>query len=1029
MSFPYLRFQVSIIFFCVLSLQRMCAQCFTCADAPKGTVWCDDFENLVPLEQKYFEYDSNNGDFITLDTVGRDHTRGLRVVWQKGEVSAGSIKKSFGRTPSSYIGKNSAVPDSNFKEIYWRIDVKHQKGWQGGGPAKLTRALTLANNQWATGLMAHLWSGGKDNLYLGMDPASGISENGILKSTKYNDFQNLRWLGFKAGTLDIFSSSNSDKWFCIEGHIKLNTPQKKDGIFEFWINDTLQAGSYDLNWHGDWNSNPSRLGINSIFFENYWNEGSPIQQERYFDNIVISTQRISCKCSANKEVQKAELPCTEGFETCFPDTNGYRKIIVGSMNRDYSDLQGAINAAKPGTLIVIDAGYELRGSYKLTQKEISDKWIIIMSSRMDVLPHEAERINPFAETGIDGYPLQKDVMPKIITANTSGIPCFYTEGGAHHYRLVGLEITADTIVKNSYGLINLGENTKNQSTLNSSPAYMIIDRCYVHGHNKADIMKYGVGLNCTHGAVIDSYISDFHSVGYDAQAISGTNGQGPFKILNNYLEASGENIMFGGAAPTIAGLVPSDIEIKQNYFFKPLRWRVGSAEYEGKHWTIKNLFELKTGKRVLLEGNVMENSWADLPIGQSGYAIVLTIRTENDKAPQADVSDITIRNNIVKNCGAGITISGRDDGGKGIRSERITIVNNLFDNINGKEFGDLNVNGPNDGTFIKLGEPYDVIVDHNTIFQTGPITWVTKKMEGFTFTNNITNSRANSVGYQGIYGPGYQQGNKTIEYYFNDITDESRRMDKNVFIGGDGSKYTNFLTISKNYFPPDEKYVGFTNFLNGKINIKDYVLLPTSAYKNMGSDGKSIGADYERIDSAIHAKRICNNHSNIAVQSVSLDKKTVALTLGDSTILRSIIQPSNASNKNVQWYVSNSDIISVDMYGKVKAKLIGTSYVIVETEDGRFKDSCLVKIISISSIDDKDVFKQIHVIPNPAKNTIKVDVNTNEIYSTEVLNIFGQRVLNAQQNSIMDVQELESGVYFIKVIVNGKVLLTKFIKE
>lgn len=1029
MSFPYLRFHVSIILFSLLTLQQICAQCFTCADAPKGTIWCDDFENSVPLEQKYFEYDSNNGDFVVLDTVGRDHSRGIRIVWQKGEVSAGSIKKSFGKTPSSYIGKNSVLPDSNFKEIYWRMDVKHQKGWKGGGPAKLTRALTLANNQWATGLMAHLWSGGKDNLYLGMDPASGISENGILKSTKYNDFQNLRWLGFKAGTLDVFSSNNSDKWYCIEGHVKLNTPQKKDGIFEFWINDTLQAGTYDLNWHGDWNSDSSHFGINSIFFENYWNEGSPILQERYFDNVVISTQRISCKCSAIKEVQKAELPHTEGFETCFPDTNGYMKITVGSMNRDFSDLQDAINTAKPGTLIIIDAGYVLRGSYKLPKKENSEKWIIIMSARMDALPNEAERINPFAVTGIAEYPLQKDVMPKIVTVNTSGIPCFYTESGAHHYRLVGLEITADTAVKNSYGLVNLGENTKNQSTLNSSPGYMVIDRCYVHGHSKADIMKYGVGLNCRYGAVIDSYISDFHSVGYDAQAISGTNGQGPFKILNNYLEASGENIMFGGAAPTIAGLVPSDIEIKQNYFFKPLRWRVGSPEYEGKHWTIKNLFELKTGKRVLLEGNIMENSWADLPIGQSGYAIVLTIRTENDKAPQADVGDITIRNNLVRNCGAGITISGRDDGGKGIRSERITIVNNLFDNINGKEFGDLNVNGPNDGTFIKLGEPYDVIVDHNTIFQTGPITWVTKKVEGFTFTNNITNSRANAAGYQGIYGPGYQQGNKTIEYYFNDITDESRRMDKNVFIGGDEAKYTNFSTMSKNYFPIDEKYVGFTNFLNGRVDIKDYLLLPTSVYKNAGSGGKSIGADYEKIDSAIHTKRLCNNNSNIAVQSVRLDKKTTELSLGDSTMLKATILPSNASNKNVRWSVENADIISVDINGKVKTKQVGTSYVMVETESGRFKDSCLVKVLSVNSINEETTHSHIRVIPNPAKNTIKVDMSTNEIYSIEILNVFCQRVSHVQQNSTVDVQELESGVYFIKVIVNREVLLEKFIKE
>jgi len=137
-----------------------------------------------------------------MDSVGRNGSKGIRVRWQAGEVSAGSLKKSFGGTPDSYIGKYSVNPDSSYNEIYWRMDVRHQIGWQGGGPAKLMRALTMANSNWATGMMAHLWSGGKDNVFLGMDPASGVTVDGTLKSTKYNDFDNLRWLGFKAGKLD-----------------------------------------------------------------------------------------------------------------------------------------------------------------------------------------------------------------------------------------------------------------------------------------------------------------------------------------------------------------------------------------------------------------------------------------------------------------------------------------------------------------------------------------------------------------------------------------------------------------------------------------------------------------------------------------------------------------------------------------------------------------------------------------------------------------------------------------------------------
>lgn len=272
------------------------AQCFQCANVPKGTIFCDDFENEIELDKKYFEINNNQGDFIRMDSIGRDHSHGMRVKWQKGEVSAGGLSKSFGKTPSNYIGKNATNPTESYKEIYWRMDVRSQKGWTGGGPAKLSRALCFANSNWAQGMMAHVWSGGPNNLYLGIDPATGIGTDGKLKSTKYNDFANLRWLGFKAGNIDLYSTENSDKWYCIVARVKLNTPGIRDGIFELWINDTLQASSTNLDWHSTWNNDPNNLHINAVFFENYWNNGSPVEQERYFDNIVISTEPIPCKC-------------------------------------------------------------------------------------------------------------------------------------------------------------------------------------------------------------------------------------------------------------------------------------------------------------------------------------------------------------------------------------------------------------------------------------------------------------------------------------------------------------------------------------------------------------------------------------------------------------------------------------------------------------------------------------------------------------------------------------------------------------
>ncbi|MDQ3016458.1 MAG: T9SS type A sorting domain-containing protein [Bacteroidota bacterium] len=294
----------------------------------------------------------------------------------------------------------------------------------------------------------------------------------------------------------------------------------------------------------------------------------------------------------------------------------------GPVNRDYSDLQTAINDADPGTIIILDAGVEFNGGFLLPDKGNDDKWIILISNRMDLLPAQGMRVEPFNATGDPGLPEQRSAMPKIITTNLSGLPCIKTVAKAHHYRFVGIEFTAAYNVINSYGLINFGDGSNAQNTLDKVPHHLIIDRCYVHGHTNAEIMKYGVRLDCSDGAIIDSHISDFHSVGFDAQAISGINGPGPFKIINNFLEGAGENILFGGAAPAIPGLVPSDIEIINNYFYKPWSW-LSSGSVQIKVMTIDG--------RILFSNTVSEDQEIKIPYLPIGIYLVSLIEHRDSK--------------------------------------------------------------------------------------------------------------------------------------------------------------------------------------------------------------------------------------------------------------------------------------------------------------------------------------------------------------------------------------------------------------
>lgn len=262
-----------------------------CAAPGLGWIWCDDFSQN--RSSSYFEYDNANGRFVRESGAGINGTSGMRANFASGESNAGSLKLAFGRTPSPYFDPVDAG-DVDHREIYWRVFVRNAPGWTGGGGDKLSRAVVFANSDWAEAAIGHVWSGGNAHNYLLVDPASGTDDSGNLRTTRYNDFDNLRWLGSGRSNTAIFSGANIGQWHCVETRMRLNDPGQSNGIFQLWIDGDLEADRTDLNWLGSYNA----YGINALFLENYWNDGAPQQQTRYFDNLVVSTRPIGCGSGA-----------------------------------------------------------------------------------------------------------------------------------------------------------------------------------------------------------------------------------------------------------------------------------------------------------------------------------------------------------------------------------------------------------------------------------------------------------------------------------------------------------------------------------------------------------------------------------------------------------------------------------------------------------------------------------------------------------------------------------------------------------
>ncbi|PYM70781.1 MAG: hypothetical protein DME03_20605, partial [Candidatus Rokuibacteriota bacterium] len=349
------------------------------------------------------------------------------------------------------------------------------------------------------------------------------------------------------------------------------------------------------------------------------------------------------------------------------------------------------------------------------------------------------------------------------------------------------------------------------------PHNLIVDRCYVHG-NAGEAAVRGVALNGKSLAVIDSYLSDFKDQAQDTQAIMGWNGPGPFKIVNNYLEAAGENIMFGGGDPSIANLVPSDIEIRHNHLFKPTAWR-------GVWAAVKNLFELKNARRVLVEGNVFENVWL---AAQAGFAVQLTVRNQDGTAPWSTIEDVTFQLNIVRHAAAGMNILAADDPNPSQTMKRVLIRHNLFDDITSAWGGQ--------GRLLQIlgwaGGSTDLVIDHNTGVQTENLNYSDGVPHlGFIYSNNLTPRGAGS----GFIGAGTPEGLPTLIVYFPLAV-----FLRNVLAGGFALIYP-----PENYFPSSLAAVGFVDLAG-----RNYRLAPSSPYKNAATDGTDIGADLDALEAA-----------------------------------------------------------------------------------------------------------------------------------------------------------------------------------
>ena len=462
-----------------------------------------------------------------------------------------------------------------------------------------------------------------------------------------------------------------------------------------------------------------------------------------------------------------------------PDPSGYAELPRLWVNTEMTatsrtvavtcgTLQAAVDSARDGDRIELPAGAECPPR-SFTIRGQNSQPVIITTAGFQI--PAGERVRPSTAGDL-----------AVLTA--PGVePAIRTSGPVEGWRIMGLHVRPEEGRSLNYALIRIG--TGSEATVDEQPRNVILDRIYTSAPDSIDLQRC-ITIEGRYIAVVNSWVSGCHYKGADAQAVISWNSVGPHALRNNYLEGSGENVMWGGADPKIPGAVACDLDVRGNHFRKPDSWydRNGANPY-----TEKNLFELKNSCRVLVEGNVFEGNWQD---GQTGFAIVLKSSNQSGRCYWCVTHDVTWRNNWIKNSPGGYSLHSLDDYSKGkvtadgdtlgggIPMHNIVVVDNLHTGI-------MTYAGSR-RTFQITGSQ-KLFIARNTMIEKGSVQAF--MMDGKPSDSTQIVGNLLDRGTYGIFGSGKGEGTNAINHFLPNGT-----VTGNAIIGGLARLYP-----EGNYFP------------------------------------------------------------------------------------------------------------------------------------------------------------------------------------------------------------------------------------
>jgi parallel beta-helix repeat protein len=238
-------------------------------------------DSPTTLTNSWFDADIGYRNRITTISDGSDGP-GTKVSIPAGSHFGSAMHWQFG---------DQGIPDP--EELYFRYYLRIPDGFTNYGRGKLPGP-------------AGLYSGSARDNIKPTDSSPGWSARMFFSPTYDSRDGDHTQLGYYVYHRNQ-SSDNGDlitwdtqtgtlrhgAWYCVEGHVDMNTPGKADGLLEGWVDEQLAFYQDDFVFRG---SKDTGINVKSFWFDVYYGgtETAPGSLSFDFDSLVLSSERIGC---------------------------------------------------------------------------------------------------------------------------------------------------------------------------------------------------------------------------------------------------------------------------------------------------------------------------------------------------------------------------------------------------------------------------------------------------------------------------------------------------------------------------------------------------------------------------------------------------------------------------------------------------------------------------------------------------------------------------------------------------------------